>query len=63
LICRNEIAYLKKFNMKRHYNSRHSVQYEGIFGRCGWFKPISWRSYCKVQQKIISFAKTSRCLD
>jgi len=41
LICQNEIACLKNFNMKRHYNSRHSVKYEGILGRCEWSKPIS----------------------
>jgi len=31
MICRNEIDCLKKFNVKRHYNSRHSVKYEGHF--------------------------------
>jgi len=30
LICRNNIACLKEFNMKRNYNSRLSEQYEGI---------------------------------
>jgi len=63
LICGNEIACLKKLNMKRHYNSRHSVKYEEILGRCGWSKPISWRSHCKGQQKMIPFAKTTRSLD
>jgi len=33
LICQNNIACLKEFNIKRHYNSRQSEQYEGILGQ------------------------------
>ena len=61
-ICQNEIACLKKFNMKRHYNSSHSVKYEGSLGRCRWIKPISWRSHCKGQQKMISLCKNDKQL-
>jgi len=45
---------LKRFSIKWHYTSGHSVQYEGILGRCGWIKPINWRIHCKGQQKMIS---------
>jgi len=57
LICQTKIACLKKFNMKRYYNSRHSVQYEGILGQLWLDKPINWRGYCKGQQKMIPLCK------
>jgi len=57
LICRNNIACLKEFDIKRNYNSRHSEQYEGILGQLRVDKAHQWKMSLRGQQKIISLHK------
>ena len=33
LICQSNIACLKEYNIKRHYNSIHAKKYDGISGQ------------------------------
>jgi len=58
LICRNNIACLKEFNIKRHYNSRHSKQYDGILGQLQVDKAHQFKKSLQGQQKMTSLYKS-----
>ena len=51
LICQNKMACLKEFNIKRHYNSRHSKQYDEILGQLRVDKANKLKGSLQGQQK------------
>ena len=57
LICQNKIACLKEFNIKRHYNSLHSKQYDEILGQLRVHKANKLKRSLQGQQKMISVYK------
>ena len=57
LICQNKIACLKEFNIRRHYNSLHSKQYDRILGQLRVDKANKLKRLLQGQQKMISVYK------
>ena len=57
LICQNKIARLKEFNIRRHYNSLHSKQYDEILGQLQVDKANKLKRSLQGQQKMISVYK------
>ena len=63
LICQNNITSLKKCNVKRHYNSRHSEQYKGNLGQLQVDKAPQLKKSLQGQQKMISHYKNDTQLE
>ena len=53
LICQSDIACLKEYNIKRHYNSLHSKKYDEISGQLRVDKANKLKKSKQGQQKMM----------